>query len=414
MRPCFASLLRLGAALCAAAIVVAAGAAAKARPATPLAPFFATLEALHTGAATGPVVIMQIGDSHTAADLLSGRLRQLFQQRFGAAGRGMLPPGIPEPWYAPDLVQVSQAGGWQLAGSIKGPGPFGLGGVAQNSTGPGAQMVLTETEPAGFDRAFVEVLRRPGGGTLRLRVDNGTAHDFATAANTEAAQWIDLPAAPKSHVVALSTLGSGPVTLLSWGTQRRVPGIVYENLGIIGATVAVIGNWNPATVALEMQHRDPALIVVAYGTNMAAAPAAALAWYKQAFATRVKELSAAAPHAAVLVIGPPDMNLKGQPPVAGCTAADEGWAPPPGLALVREAQREVAQQNGWYFWDWQAAMGGPCASDRWFRQNPPLALPDHIHQTPAGYQRSADALFATLMAEYRHYRARPGAPHARR
>ena len=38
---------------------------------------------------------MQIGDSHTANDSFSGRLRELFQARFGDAGRGVLPPGVP-------------------------------------------------------------------------------------------------------------------------------------------------------------------------------------------------------------------------------------------------------------------------------------------------------------------------------
>jgi len=35
------------------------------------------------------LTILQIGDSHTEADLFSGRLRALFQARFGNAGRGM-------------------------------------------------------------------------------------------------------------------------------------------------------------------------------------------------------------------------------------------------------------------------------------------------------------------------------------
>jgi len=67
-----------------------------------LAPFFDALYALEGNAARQPVLVLQIGDSHTANDSLSGRLREQLQGRFGAAGRGWLiaalasrPSGIP-------------------------------------------------------------------------------------------------------------------------------------------------------------------------------------------------------------------------------------------------------------------------------------------------------------------------------
>ncbi len=143
------------------------------------------------------------------------------------------------------------------------------------------------------------------------------------------------------------------MTVLGWGTERRVPGVVYENLGIVGATVSVVGHWDTATVAGELGRRDPALIIIAYGTNEGVEPAAGLASYAERFARGVEVLHRAAPGAAVLVVGPPDVDRKGQPPIAGC---DGDVAPPPGIAIVRDAQRAVAAREGWYFWDWQAAM----------------------------------------------------------
>ncbi|HVC50809.1 MAG TPA: GDSL-type esterase/lipase family protein [Stellaceae bacterium] len=376
----------------------------------PLVPLYAALEALEQRRAAAPVVIMQLGDSHTAADFFSGRLRERFQERFGAAGRGMLPPGIPYPYYHPALVRVAETPGWQRASSFAVPGPFGMGGVVQQTAQAGAGMTLTETEPAGFDRAFFEVLRQPQAGTLRLQVDEDTAHDFATAAPLVAPHWVEFDTPRRSHTMTLTARGDGSVTLLSWGTQRETPGVVYENLGISGATIAVTGHWDPGIVAGELGRREPAVIVVAYGTNEAAEPAAQLGDYARLFRNRVAALRAAAPQAAILVVGPPDMNKRGQAPVAGCDARDAGWAPPPGVALVRDAQREVAAREGWYFWDWQQAMGGACAIDRWERQTPPLAYPDHVHLQAAGYRRSADALFGEIMDGYRRYRARPGAP----
>ena len=182
-----------------------------------LAPFFAALTAIEGGKAAAPVVAIQLGDSHSASDLFSGRLRDLLQQRFGAAGRGMLPPGVPYHYFRPALVRVAEDGAWQRASSFSAPGPFGIGGVIQQSAGPGARMSLTETEAAGFDRAFFEVLRQPGGGTLRLQVDDQPAHDFATSAGAAGPHWVEFRTPPHSHGLTLTALGDAGVTVLGLG-----------------------------------------------------------------------------------------------------------------------------------------------------------------------------------------------------
>ncbi len=126
-------------------------------------------------------------------------------------------------------------------------------------------------------------------------------------------------------------------------------------------------------------------------------------------------LRAALPDAAIAVLGPPDGNQapprRARRPAAACTPAPrpDAWFVPPGLAAVRDAQLQVATRNGWLFWDWAAAMGGPCAIDRWARADPPLAWPDHVHLRDAGYEASADALFGVLMRLYASFRAGPPA-----
>ena len=67
--------------------------ASKLGPEAPLLPLYREL------AFNPNVAILQIGDSHTANDSFSGRMRELFQARFGDAGRGVLPPGVPNAGY---------------------------------------------------------------------------------------------------------------------------------------------------------------------------------------------------------------------------------------------------------------------------------------------------------------------------
>jgi hypothetical protein len=68
-------------------------------------------------------------------------------------------------------------------------------------------------------------------------------------------------------------------------------------------------------------------------------------------------------------------------------------------------EQRAADNQGWYFWDWDAAMGGPCSAHRWTQAGTPLAQPDHVHQTVAGYQLTAEHLFGDLMKAYDHYNA---------
>ena len=66
---------------------------------------------------------------------------------------------------------------------------------------------------------------------------------------------------------------------------------------------------------------------------------------------------------------------------------------------VREIQREIARRRGVLFFDWSALTERECGADRWFRQG--LIGKDRVHFQKAGYWRTADALYARLLAGYR-------------
>jgi hypothetical protein len=421
-----------------------------------LARLFAALGRIDDRGAAGPVSIVQVGDSHSAGDFLSARMRELFQARFGAAGRGLLPPGRADRYYDPKLVSVSESG-WQRASSRGGAGPvpFGIAGLAQCSRGP-AHMTLTSDEAAGFDRVTVVFRRRPDGGSFAVAVDGGPPRMVATAGAAETVRAEFSTAAP-GHTLTLVSSGDGEVDVLAWGTHRQVPGVLYQNFGIIGAQVDVLGFCDPQSVSTELH--DAALLVVEFGTNEAFGPAGDLADYEHRFAQRVGTLADAAPAASILVVGPPDVNRRlgaagggalpctpatpeafWQPPDDGAAAMRQlaglhtrataghahgrashrragqeraphgrhaprllrqtsvGWARPAQVDMVAAAQRRVAAREGWAFWDWSAAMGGACSMVDWVGQH--LGRADHVHMSIDGYGQSAELLFRDLMARY--------------
>jgi lysophospholipase L1-like esterase len=375
--------------------------AARMGAAAPLLPLYRALLPLEAGKASAPVVILQIGDSHTANDSFSGHMRELFQARFGDAGRGVLQPGIPYRYYRPARVSVSSQG-WSAVSSFRGEaGPFGIAGLRQHAGGP-AEMTLS-AEPGDLAHSEIEVLRQPGGGTIDVASETG-GQTIATAGPVTQAVWLPLPAAPGSHTLTVRARGDGPVDVLAWRVTRGTPGVIYANLGTIGATVDLMDVWDPAIVRQDLAHLAPSLIVLAFGTNEGFRDSTDPAAYAATFAARLRELHAAAPGAALLVLGPPDGDRR-RPRNSAAPAAcgDPNWTEPPKLDAIREVQRSVAARENAYFWDWRAAMGGACSMLHWAETK--FAAPDHVHLFAPGYQATAEELFRVIMDGYQRYRA---------
>jgi lysophospholipase L1-like esterase len=379
--------------------------------ATALRPFFAALAAVERQAARQPVRILQIGDSHTANDAFSGRLRERLQQRFGAAGRGWLPAGIPFKYYRPQLVTVDESG-WHHLAPADDAKRLGLDAGVAEATEPGARMTLSADESDGFDRVAIEFIARPHGEPLLLQIDDHPAQSIPTAWPRVVARISERLLPAPAHRLQLSASEPG-MQVLAWGIESRRAGVVYENHGKIGATAALLPALDPATVSLELSERRPALLVIAFGTNEGFKDELDLATYAAQFRRSVAALQRWSRGAAVLIVGPPDGNRHG----ADCApatrsgacdaAASCGWAEPPNVAKVREVQRHIAAAQGWAFWDWSAAMGGSCSIDRWLHLDPPLAQADHVHLNKAGYAATADILFAALMKEYDGWKQAP-------
>ncbi|MFD2265087.1 GDSL-type esterase/lipase family protein [Lacibacterium aquatile] len=387
-------------------------------PGGPLDRFFTQLDGLDTHRQGRSVSILQFGDSHTAGDRFSGRLRELFQERFGNSGRGVLPPGTPFGYFRPTGAQVQMSGGWLATtswGTKAGSGPFGISGFSVSTAKAGQSLVLTSTDPAGFDAAVIETLARPGGGTADIKVDGAPVYTLATQAESLRGARLDLPVTKGARRLELIARGDGPVEVIGWGVTRDDPGVVYESHGTVGATVSLLEKWDEALAGWQLAERDPALIVLAFGTNEGFGNRLVEADYEAAFEGRIKYLKSAAPNADIIVVGPPDANrvasLKGCTPARakGWAANERGcaWVTPANVAVVRGMQKKVAERQGLRFWDWSLVMGGAGGAQRWTETNPPLMHTDRVHQKPEGYAKSAEVLFESLMADYSAWKSRP-------
>ena len=384
-----------------------------------LIPFFEAIAAPETGEAA-PVHIVQIGDSHTAGDRITGKMRADLQARFGAGGRGVLPPGVPYAGYAPYQVEVA-AEGWTtevaplVASGVNAFGPFGASGVRGRLA---AGDVLDLRFDPRSEPAWLVVCGWPRGPGAGLMVElNAEARmvDLNAVGNGGAA-CVSLPQFKRSvSTIRLRGIGAG-VTLSSvltardgsdlkvseaW-TARVRPGVLVSNLGVIGSTLADFASRDEAMVAAEMAEWAPKLIVLAYGTNDGFDDGLDAVAYEALLRGQIARLRRLAPGAALMVLGAPDALRGG---VTGGCSADGMRSPPPKLAVVRDVQRRVAADLGVAFWDWHGRMGGDCSADRLALGAEPLMRGDRVHFTSAGADWIGGILSGDLMGAYDRWKA---------
>lgn len=273
-----------------------------------LKPYFDKLAAARGGGGK-PVHILQIGDSHTAGDAITGAWRDTLQARYGSGGRGVLPPGKPFQGYNPRGVSVEMTGGWNIS-SIFGPGSQnprgarGLAGFSITSSMAGARIGLTASALETFNRFVICAIAEPGAGTLAISVGGQTER-------MELGSLITRPECKEMRfdrlqpAVSVVTEG-GPVTITSWATFRDAGGVALSNLGVVGSQFIHFSRNDDAVVAEELRSYDPDLIVIAFGTNEGFAPRVNPQEYEIALRSQIGRIRRLAGRVPILLLGAPD------------------------------------------------------------------------------------------------------------
>ncbi|MDF3074080.1 MAG: hypothetical protein K0S54_1747 [Alphaproteobacteria bacterium] len=390
-----------------------------------LAPFHKALNDLEAGRRQR-VVVLQIGDSHTHADHFTQALRERLQSRFGNAGRGHMPTAYSYPDYNPYGVRIQKTGNWTLMNARRedDAGPFGIAGFRLIGNNAADSISLAADLP--FDEAEIEILAQPGGGSFTVSVDGAALGEVSTNANAVQMRRVPLKLDRPGQSLSVAPRGNGSVELLGWSIWQRQRGVALVSHGVSGATAAIMERFDPAIAAQEVALLDPALIVIAFGTNEGFSMTFQHDAYRQQFAARLAEWRRIAPNAALVVVGPPNAlrvpdfcGSAGQRDRMACAAPPAQtaaayynllgqrsrllcrWHEPGPQIEARAIQRQEAARAKALFWDWSQIPAGPCGMDAWARRNPPFVHKDRVHMRPEGYALGGDALYKELMRSYR-------------
>ena len=351
------------------------------------------------------LTVLQLGDSHTAADFFTGRVRERLQQVFGAGGMDYLVPGRPHPGVRSALFDSDASDGWSYEALQKSDESrrFYLSGFNAVAHHAGASLSLKAKGGLAYDSVQVAFLKQPGGGRAEVLVDGQPSGDISLDGAADQRATLDVNAADRGahgfHDIAVRSLTDAPVTVTGVEVNREGDGVSYVSLGFPGATVQLLQKLAEDNLADDLKRVAPDVIVLAFGTNEGFNDALDVATYTAQYEQIVKRLKSLRPQARIVIIGPPDgarANGACKPGAPGCAtpaSADGGachFPTPPKLAQVREAQRRLAMRLEADFWDWSSAMPSPCGAQVWAAADPPLMAHDYVHMTTEGYKQSAD------------------------
>ena len=334
--------------------------------------------------------IIHYGDSHVAADILTGTMRRKLQYRFSDAGTGFVLAGKPWAWYSRSGVASLSSDGWKVEGlnqaSLMTDGRFGLAGVSL-STDRINQWLSMQAPCSRFD---IYLMKQPTGGAIDVLLDGIEMYRrVSLAAKKTEPFYLEVKAENAgNHSLEIRTTTQGEVKVFGVAIEHNRAGVVYDALGINGARLYRPLNWDWQIFANNLEHRAANLIIIAYGSNEVSDIDLDLKEYGRNFSDLLNRLHDASPDASLLVIAPPDR----------AALVNRKWQTVKRMSALVATQRRAAMETGAAFWNLFQAMGGAGSIERWANRS--LAQTDRVHLSSAGYKLVAEMLYAEMMRGY--------------
>jgi len=372
------------------------------------------------------ITILQIGDSHTAADYFTGEVRRILQAKFGDGGPGALVAGRPHLGIRHALIKSAASRGWTFASLQKGGGatPFGLTGYSATATAARETISFAAQAEQPFSRIEIETWSGPGRGAVQVSLDDVVCLEKDLSGAAEARVILKITPAEcrrrQFRDLRVTTLNDAPVTLDGVSVFERESGLTYSNIGFPGATIDIINKFDGPSLAADLRRLSPEIVVLAFGTNEGYKDDIVLNEYAAQFKNALNRLRDALPRAKFVMILPPagerlvgkcereraaaatcardsappaPVDKPKEPATADpATAAKPEsvcfWRKPPQLDAIRDFERALAQERNIPFWDWSKLMPRECGAHAWVHERR-LMAGDHVHFNQDGYRFSA-------------------------
>ena len=188
----------------------------------------------------------------------------------------------------------------------------------------------------------------------------------------------------------------GKVRLFGVRLAKTAPGVVYDSLGLNGASIMVPSrSFNEDHWAAQLKHAQPHLVVLNYGINESVYAAFVESALEKELRRVIARIRKAVPEASILLMAPMD---RGDRDSSGTIVT------PKALTRVVEIQSKVAADTGIAFFNTFEAMGGAGTMAKWYTDTPRLVSADLLHPMPAGAKKVGKLFYDALLAGYLRYK----------
>lgn len=362
--------------------------------------FYAALLSLERKQPHSIVRIAHLGDSVVAAGQITTRARHRFQNEFGDGGAGFLFMRQPNRYYHAHAAEQSFKN-WQIrsiGGKSTRDGLYGYG--ASSFTGyQGARTTFSTMTKGKFgtnvSRFELYYFKQPKGGTAEVELDGKSVATIDSSADKRGEAFRELKTSDGAHELTLK-VHKGPFRAFGL-VMERDSGVVYENLGVVGAWAHAFTKIDKAHWTAQYRHRAVNLVIFFMGSNEADflhPGKRSMAHHQKTYEDVIAPIMAANPNSACLVMAPLDNAVMKDGTLTSLRV----------IPYMVKAQHKAARAQGCAFWNTFHWMGGYGSARSWRRRR--LFWADYEHPTPRGGAKIADALFDAMMAGYDDYKDR--------
>ena len=346
------------------------------------------------------------GDSALGNDGITSAIRRRLQERFGDAGHGFHVLAQYNLGYLHQGVRFKDQGGWhkcQIIFKCEKDGLYGYGGVSAYSPGGGTSFWGTTKRGFGSSVSRFELwyLEQPRGGKFQIKVDGRVDRVVNTEGPEVRSGWarIDVPDGP--HEFEVRAIGDGVARGFGVVLERDVPGVVWDELSLIGSFTQRLDYQEPHHIAEQIHFRDNDMLVFLLGGNDVQREKMDLYRtmqpYEEEYQRVIRKFRAGKPEASCLIMSLTDHGER----VGRHEIRTRRIVP----KLVA-SQRKVAELEGCAFFNTFEAMGGEGSIARWYRAKPALAGGDLAHATSAGHEVIGELFVQSLLHGYAQFRRR--------
>lgn len=347
------------------------------------------------------------GDSIIAADGLTSHIRAALQERFGNGGHGFHVGSRYNAAYLHRGIRFS-SDKWAsclIITRCRKNDRYGYGAVASDSSGGAISRWWTPERGHGSGISRIELwyAEQPQGGWLEATLDDDTPTVIDTYGETFGDAWKVFETTPGAHDFKVRALGNGAVRIYGAAFETAGPGVVWDELSMIGAFTQRLDYQDPEHLKTQLQRRKLDLMVFLLGGNDTLrntydlTPHRPMTPYHTEYTAVLKKFRAARPEASCLVMSVTDHADQVAPGVVKTRAI---------VPRMVEVQRQVAKEQGCAFFNTFEAMGGAESIYRWSRKTPAWANGDFAHLVGPGQQALAEYLVNALLHGYVAYRER--------